>query len=299
MEVGLPPGEVTMVDDLLARLRQGFVETEVTAEIHRHLGELVSSTAVATSPISPNRFPLVVIQGPAGCGKRRVVKEFVERYCWEGNTYLWLDLTVHPTTKDLVRLFLEALDEPAARLFAERDGSDTQRIETLLGHRQVKIIAIANFDELVGPESSSRQRDVLRWLDRLLRRSGVPVIVVGGEGLRDKLKVAPSLHAAIGRCFTMRAYDWEVDQAAFRLVLRNFERLLDLPSRSGLEEFDLAFRLHQNTEGVLGSVVRLLEAALRTKVRSGQPIDRITETDLHHAAAWLGVNPPDPFRKAA
>ncbi len=283
-------------DALIARLHDGFVETLQTVEIHAHLLREIERAGPAAERASPFGFPITVIEGPARCGKTRVVTEFLRR--WRGGQCILIDLPARASCKDLTRLLLESLQEPAAREFAESRTHETERIEELLQLRQTRMIVFDRADALFDAGRSAVLRETLRWLERLADFAGLPIVIVGRASLREKLAASAELDGRIGRRFTMELFDWAKRRTDFRYILAQFERMLALPGASNLGDPAIAEGIHRSTAGVIGSVVRLLEAALKA-APAEQPIDSISEADLHRAVAWLNIDPHNPFREAS
>ncbi len=297
MTSGYNTAAAPTLDDLMARLRGGFVETAETQAVFKHLADVVMRADILNARSVPRSASITLIEGPHLCGKSRTVTEFINRQSWQPAQAVSIDLPVQASCKALTQIFFAALDEPAARLLARRDPYDTDEIEKRLNERGVKLIIVDRADALLRTERPGEELEGAEWLVRLLERTGVPTVLIANEGFFARLKAAPALRRRIDRRLMMKRYEWATDRAMFRYVLAEFERILGLPAVSDLQRLPVAEGVHRVSDGLMGPVTKLLETALRMADREN--LDRIREEDLYKAVVWSNADVRNPFRQAS
>ena len=175
----------------------------------------------------------------------------------------------------------------------------TNLILKSLVDRKVELLLLDEFEQ-VFRKTDGRLAGFGRGLIRKIANLGtLSIMCVGLEDTYDLLRKDPQVEGRGGLPYWyVRPYTWDSveEQMEFRLLCDEFDRQLPFNNRSGLKTKELAYRLHWVTNGNIGRLKGLIEAAGALAIN--EEASRI-EVD-HFAYAYERRKPPgtpfNPFR---
>jgi hypothetical protein len=218
-----------------------------------------------------HRMPNLAIIGETNNGKTMLLKTFYRRHAPTEEAYL-----EHPT---LPILMIQAPPEPSeGRLYADiltslfsyagaRETADSklQRIRMLLTNLETRMIILDEFQNTLAG-SGSRLRRFLNGIKYLGNELSIPIIVAGTPETLNVLQSDPQIANRFEPAFLQK---WKLDEDYLRL-LATIEPRLGLKQRSKLHEPLVARRLHEESEGTIGELMKLLQTLAKDAILSGK-----------------------------
>lgn len=218
-----------------------------------------------------HRMPNLAIIGETNNGKTMLLNTFYRRHAPTEEAYL-----EHPT---LPILMLQAPPEPSeGRLYADiltslfsyagaRETADSklQRIRMLLTNLETRMIILDEFQNTLAG-SGTRLRRFLNGIKYLGNELSIPIIVAGTPETLNVLQSDPQIANRFEPAFLPK---WDLDADYLRL-LATIEPKLGLKLRSKLHEPIIAKRLHEESEGTIGELMKLLQALAKDAILSGK-----------------------------
>jgi hypothetical protein len=218
-----------------------------------------------------HRMPNLAIIGETNNGKTMLLKTFYRRHAPTEEAYL-----EHPT---LPILMLQAPPEPSeGRLYADiltslfsyagaRETADSklQRIRMLLTNLETRMIILDEFQNTLAG-SGIRLRRFLNGIKYLGNELSIPIIVAGTPETLNVLQSDPQIANRFEPAFLPK---WELNEDYLRL-LATIEPRLGLKQRSKLHEPLVARRLHEESEGTIGELMKLLQTLAKDAILSGK-----------------------------
>lgn len=239
-----------------------------------------------------HRMPNLAIIGETNNGKTMLLKTFYRRHAPTEEAYL-----EHPT---LPILMLQAPPEPnEGRLYADiltslfsyagaRETADSklQRIRMLLTNLETRMIILDEFQNTLAG-SGTRLRRFLNGIKYLGNELSIPIIVAGTPETLNVLQSDPQIANRFEPAFLPK---WELDEDYLRL-LATIEPKLGLKHRSKLHDPMIAKRLHEESEGTIGELMKLLQTLAKDAISSGG--ETITQEMVQRGyLKTLGWKPP-------
>jgi len=218
-----------------------------------------------------HRMPNLAIIGETNNGKTMLLNTFYRRHAPTEEAYL-----EHPT---LPILMLQAPPEPSeGRLYADiltslfsyagaRETADSklQRIRMLLTNLETRMIILDEFQNTLAG-SGTRLRRFLNGIKYLGNELSIPIIVAGTPETLNVLQSDPQIANRFEPAFLPK---WALDADYLRL-LATIEPKLGLKQRSKLHEPIIAKRLHEESEGTIGELMKLLQTLAKDAILSGK-----------------------------
>jgi Bacterial TniB protein len=245
-------------------------------DISQRLDDLVRMPRV-------NRMPCLLIVGRSNNGKSHILERFAEKFPAEENLegpnikarVLLMETPPRPDEVEIYRQLLRMLNR-YHRVSKDRGELRTDTIK-LLRDIGVKVLVLDEVNYAMASTPSHRESffNGLRYLTNELRIS----IVLAGT---DKALQLVNADPQIASRFQIEPLPlWKVD-AEFRTLLANFEQVLPLREPSHLSTKALASLIHSCSDGTIGSVSELLNAAAKWAITSGK--ERIDEAAILNCA---------------
>jgi hypothetical protein len=179
------------------------------------------------------------------------------------------------TIKNLAtEMLLELGDPKADRGTIE---NKTLRLRQLLKACRVELMFIDEVQHFIDRFSEKVLSQVADWFKLLIEDVNIPVVLIGLPEALEVLRVNPQLSRRFShRCELLPFSFGEINETEqFRVFLNTIDGLLPLPERSDLAGPELSTRLFQATEGVIGSVMKLIRFSAVDAISNGLPkIDR-------------------------
>lgn len=157
--------------------------------------------------------------------------------------------------------------------------------------RQVQHIFLDEWDQVFREGGKSLMGFGRGLIRKILNLNTVSITCIGLRATYDLLRVDGQLTARGGLPYlALRPYDWKnVDErASFRLLCDEFDLALPFDERSALGSVDTAERLHWVSDGNIGRLRMMIEAAAASAIN--EATDRIELA--HFADAYEARKPP-------
>lgn len=239
-----------------------------------------------------HRMPNLAIIGETNNGKTMLLKTFCRRHAPTEDAYL-----EHPT---LPILMLQTPPEPnEGRLYADiltmlfshagaRETADAklQRIRMLLTNLETKMIILDEFQNALAG-TGARLRRFLNGIKYLGNELSIPIVVAGTPETLNVLQSDPQIANRFEPVFLPK---WEIGEDYLRL-LATIEPKLGLKHRSKLHDSVITQRLHEESEGTIGELMKLLQVLAKDAILSGnESISQEMVQRVH--LKTLGWKPP-------
>jgi len=240
------------------------------------------------------RMPNMLLIGDSNAGKSSLVETFMKRHPVDDNPngehiiakVLKVQAPPAPSEDGLYAEILNSLFErlPTSSIAARR-----ARTISVLRDVGLKVLIIDELHNLLAGTTVKQQQflNVIKYLGNELK------ISIVGCGTGDLLR-AVSIDPQIENRFTPhRLYKWKVDRN-FLMLLKSFETILPLRQPSSLHSPLLASKLLAMSEGTIGELSGLLNAAATYAIKKGQ--EQITQ-DVLNACGY--ISPSDRKNRAS
>lgn len=167
------------------------------------------------------------------------------------------------------------------------------KIEFYAEQMHTEMIFIDEGHHLVSSTNPEQTEDVAEFIKSLLNRTKRQIVIAGSPALLQITRYQ-QLHRRLQPSVILTPYHWgtRTGRLNFLLILRTFEKLLELPAPSGLAEHDFARRIYVATCGEIGIVSKYLSEAL-SRVRAGnlRSIDKELMAEVHDS--WHRIYAPE------
>lgn len=226
-----------------------------------------------------HRMPNAALIGDTNNGKTMLLNRFYDRNTPEPDptaeqTEIPILMLQTPPAPDESRLYnsmLEKLYAPGA----QREPADSKlyRLKSLLFSLETRMIILDEFQHAVAG-TGNRQRRFLNGVKYLGNELRVPIVAAGTPEVRNALQADRQI---ANRFQPLELPRWEPDEEFLKL-LATVEPRLRLRKPSKLVQPAIANRIHQETDGIIGEVVGLLQRLAARAVESGT--ERIVPGDF-------------------
>ena len=230
-----------------------------------------------------NRMQCMLVVGRSNNGKSHILERFAQEYPPNANlggenvlaSVMLMETPPRPDDGELYRQILRQLNRYNS---VNHDRGDLRAsVVRLFAAIRIKVLVLDEVTYALASTPSQRESffNGLRYLTNELRIS----IVCAGTEKAVQLINADS---QITTRFQIEALPlWKPDRE-FRLLLANFEQVIPLKQPSALSAKELALRIHARTDGTIGSVSELLNAAARWAIERGH--ERIDSSAIEQCA---------------
>lgn len=232
-----------------------------------------------------DRMPNMLLFGDTANGKTKIIRRFTALHQPYLNDTQEIRITPvvlieMPPQPGLARLYstlLEAVGAPFTK---------SARIETLeplvlqvLRQLETRLIVIDEIHNLIACKAL-QQRQVLNQLKYLGNQLKIPLVGVGTEEAWSAIKSDPQM---LNRFQPFHLPLWEEGDELLQLLM-SFVRSLPLRQPSMLADEKIARQVLTQTDGTIGSITRLMEAAAIAAIESGT--EQITLESLTVGEQW-------------
>jgi replication-associated recombination protein RarA len=230
-----------------------------------------------------DRMPCLLLFGPTGMGKTKILKKFIRDHAPTFNTQtgisgrpvVAMQMPPEPDEKALYLQLLNALNAPTR--YGHTVHQLRQIVRDLLGYTSTRMLVIDEVHSLLA--SSYRQQRILLNTLRFLANDLQMVLVCAGTA--DAKRAMLTDQQLADRFEAVELPPWHNDND-FRRLLASFQALLPLRKKSDLSTPDIRQEILRRTEGITVRIVRLLEQLAVEAVRSGSEeiaLDRFSLLD--------------------
>lgn len=232
-----------------------------------------------------HRVPNIALIGNSNNGKTMILQNFVRRN--SPQLQPGFDINSHPTRPvflfqappepDEGRLYRRMLTE----LFADAAGSEREpaeaklrRVSVILRNLKTRIILIDEFG-FFQAGTPVKQRKLLNALKFLGNELQIPMVVAG---VPEALNLLQSDEQVANRFEPVFLPRWKLDDEFSRLLI-SIEKAIGLKVPSNLAQSGIAQRVLEESEGIIGTMMSLLQLLAAQAIRSGA--ERIAAEDLN------------------
>lgn len=250
--------------NLLLHTNTALIRYPRFKELHRDIRECQEMSQLSDEP------QCMALEGATGTGKTTLIRDYMSlfpRIEEENGTRVPIFYVETPspvTVKGMAGTMLAQLGDPAA-------GRGTLwsmnfRLIRLMIDCQVELTVIDDFHHLIDKETNRILEQVSDWLKVLIKETGVMFLVVGISGKVERILES---NAQLSRLFAMRETlePFRCDPADEASV-KEFARFVEYAEKSiqitlpeTLPRWELLYRLHYATDGVVGNLMNLLRYA--------------------------------------
>lgn len=232
-----------------------------------------------------HRMPNLLVIGDTNNGKTMLVQRFCNRHKPEDNPngeaavvpVLYVQAPPVPDEGRFYNAILELLFAP----YKPGDRADRKQFQAIKSLRAVdlKMLVIDEIHHILAG-TMSKQKAFLNVIKYLGNELEVPIV---GVGTRDAFRAIQTDLQLSNRFDHALLPRWDNDDEYLRL-LATFERAIPLRYPSNLVDGSLADKLYSMSEGYIGEISRLLEAAAIDAIETG--VERIDKKRLDRIG-WL------------
>ncbi|MDD3596022.1 TniB family NTP-binding protein [Sulfuricurvum sp.] len=224
------------------------------------------------------RMPGMLIVGEANSGKSSIVGEFCRMYTpidhEESINFPIINVLV-PRGPDLDGFYGEILDQlmapyPSSARTAKKEGLVRYYFERV-GVRMLIIDEVHHI--LSGP--IVKQKQFMNAIKNLSSHMQIPIVLVG---IKDALQAVDTDSQIKSRFPATLLPQWQDNSIDYIRLLMSIESLLPLKKASGIYERKMAMEIHRRSNGYIGEMFDLINAAADFAITTGS--EKITVKEL-------------------
>jgi hypothetical protein len=243
-----------------------FIHYPRLEELHKKICRCQKVSRMASEP------ECMALEGVTGAGKTTLVRDHYASQFSRVETpngtiipVLYVEMPSPATVKTAASSLLEAMGDPAA--FSGTTGALDSRLAALIKDCGVELVIIDEFSNLIDTETDRVMAKVSDWLKMLIKRTGIPFLVVGIEGKVERILRS---NDQLSRLFAMREsiepFRWDPrDKSSiesFNYFITACEKCIGTPLTKSIHRADMIYRIHFATKGVVGNIMNLLRYAV-------------------------------------
>jgi len=250
--------------NLLLQTNTALIRYPRFKELHRDIRECQEMSQLSDEP------QCMALEGATGAGKTTLIKDYISLFprIEEKNgtriPIFYVETPSPVTVKGMAAAMLSHLGDPAASrgtLWAMNF-----RLIKLMIDCQVELTVLDDFHHLIDKETNRILEQVSDWLKVLIKETGIVFLVVGISGKVERILES---NAQLSRLFAVREtlepfqYDPtdEVSVKEFARFVQYAEKSIQITLPDTLPKWELLYRLHYATDGVVGNLMNLLRYA--------------------------------------
>lgn len=227
------------------------------------------------------RMPNLVIVGDTNNGKTTILNKFMEMHppysSVPSNIFpiIKIQAPISPSEKALYEKILDALRVPYG-VSTPASRKEAQVLEVLTAV-ETKILIIDEMQDIYAGQKPQKQK----FLTALKHLGNALQISIIAAGVPSVQRVLSSDAQLANRFTTMKIPRWKYDKDFLRLLI-SVERTLPLKEASNLHQTQLASRIYDMSEGLIGEVSTLLKkAAIFAIEKNREKIDISVLNSIH------------------
>jgi hypothetical protein len=260
----------------LEKANAAFIHYPRLEELHKKICRCQKVSRMAGEP------ECMALEGVTGAGKTTLVRDHYASQFKRVETpngtvipVLYAEMPSPATVKTAASFMLEAMGDPAA--FTGTTGALDSRLVALIKDCGVELVILDEFSNLIDTETDRVMAKVSDWLKMLIKRTGIPFLVVGIEGKVERILRA---NDQLSRLFAMREalepFRWNPrDKSSiesFNRFIAACEKCIEKPLSQSIHRADMIYRIHYATKGVVGNIMNLLRYAVALCDETNLPI---------------------------
>lgn len=218
-----------------------------------------------------DRMPCLVVYGATGMGKTHIIQKFLRDNHAHFDNRLGktrapvVFIQMPPTPNE--RVLYEEILAGMGGVFSHGTSVTTlrHRIRALARQLEMRMLVIDEIHSLLAG-TFREQRIILNAIRFLANDLRIPLVCLGTDEANQALMTDPQL---ADRFAAADLPPWE-DDSAFEQLLLSFESILPLHQLSEFRDARIHQRILSLSEGVLGRICKLMEAAAIEAIHSGE-----------------------------
>jgi len=227
------------------------------------------------------------LEGPTGAGKSTLVRDYVNlfprRLTPNGVEIpvFYTELPSPATVKYVASELLRELGDP----FHARGTlwSMNSRLIGLIQDSKVELVILDEFSNLIHSEKNYILNSVSDWLKMLIKKTGVPFVVVGIEG---KVENVLNANQQLSRLFayreTLSPFSWSSKESIeeYSRFLQYAEKAIGLPLTRDVPKIEMYYRIFYATEGIVANTMNLIRDAAIMVEESGRSVIELDDLSI-------------------
>lgn len=219
------------------------------------------------------------LEGVTGAGKTTLARTYAdsfERIMTDDGLHVpvfYVEVPSPVTIRDFAQEALRCLGDPAYDKGTR--ATLTIRLAGLIKDCGVELVILDDFQHLIDSETNHILAQVSDWLKVLIKKTGVPFLVVGIEG---RVEIILQANPQLSRLFAVREkldpfpWDWTREETLqeFSRFVHYIEQITGHPLTNALPRLELLYRLHYATNGIVGNLMKLMLNTAVTAAEQGQ-----------------------------
>jgi type II secretory pathway predicted ATPase ExeA len=233
-------------------------------ELHEEIQLCQRLSKIASEP------QCMSLEGQTGTGKTTLIRAYASSFpateTEQGTriTVLYMEVPSPVGIKDFASAALRELGDPAFEKGTR--ASMTMRLGGLINDCGIEFVILDDFHHLIDMKTNRILAEVSDWLKYLIKKTGVPFLVVGIEGkVEIILRANPQLSRLFATRETLEPFAWNTNEQATIQIFSHFvgyvEQAVEKSLSNEIPRMDLLYRIHYATDGVVGNVMNLMRAA--------------------------------------
>lgn len=263
--------------DSLMRAGTALIEYPRFKELHREILRCQQISKLLDEP------QCMSLEGVTGAGKTTLVRTYAdsfERVMTDDGVRIpifYVEVPSPVTIRDLAQEALRCLGDPASDKGTR--ATLTVRLAGLIKDCDVELVILDDFQHLIDSKTNDILAQVSDWLKLLIKKTGVPFLVVGIE---DRVEIILQANSQLSRLFAAGEkldsfpWDWSNEETIqqFSRFVHYVEQATELQLTSTLPRMELLYRLHYATNGIVGNLMNLmLNAAVMASERGQSSLE--------------------------
>lgn len=290
----------TQIGERQAKIGSIFIEYGQVRKVHEKLALLLETGRFMRKQTKRVQARVSLVEAPSSCGKSSAIEDFVEARKKAGeHDILFIELPPECTVKHMSIEFLSELKDPLKDKASSTLASNTRRIVSAIRNKDISLIIIDEFQDLMSAGNDRQARVSANWVKRVLDKAKVPVVCVGYPSMNKVISAVEGLESRTGVTLPLHPFQWNTDDDTgtfeFRAFLREFEAEIPCTDPSNLHAPKVAHAIHIASEGYVGRLSKLIVEAMEVSMLRREGADNITWEDLHEAHEKLHPDRENPF----
>jgi hypothetical protein len=243
--------------------------------------------------IHPNRSNLV-LEGQPGIGKTMLVETYLANN-EDIKNFIKVEVPCPTSATSFLTQILSALGvlRPEGRIIEQQ----IKRASHFIGTAKLELIIIDEADNLWA-DYDELPLSMLESLTILMSMTNVPFVLIGSNGLHNRMEMAPKLKRQFSIVYELMPFAMDSSESKisqYELLLKRVGEALPFTGFSGLDDEGLAESFLFATDGLIGKFMLLIRTAAFIALERDADIIEYEDLELafstHHAAFGDKFNP--------
>lgn len=209
------------------------------------------------------------LEGQTGAGKTTLARDYTNMFPRQETPLgavipvFYVETPSPVTVKSMASYMLQQIGDPAA----ERGTltSMNTRLVGLMRDCKVELVIIDEFNHLVDSKTDRILHSVSDWLKMLIKKTGIPFLVVGIEGQVTRvLNANKQLSRLFASRHILQPFEWNNKDSETIETFATFIRFVEeaiMPATTDIHRSEFLSRLYYATDGVVAHIMNLYHLA--------------------------------------